>query len=170
MPSPRADSASDKPVGLPSLSDLIPRQRLALNAQAADWREAIRLAGNLLLDSGAITEGYIDAMIATAENLDQYIVIAPGIALPHARPEDGALKTALSLVKLVPPIDFGHSRHDPVKLVVALAAVDKKVHLRAMQTLAEMFLSQELTQQLMEASTPEDVYAVFEQAEASNDG
>ncbi len=166
MPSQTADSELDTPRDLPSLTDLIPRQRLALGVEAADWREAVRIAGNLLLDSGTVTETYIDAMIQTAESLNQYIVIAPGIALPHARPEDGVLETALSLVKLKTPLNFGNPQHDPVKLVVALAAVNKKVHLRAMQTLAEIFLSQELTQQLMEATSPEEVYAVFEQAEA----
>ncbi len=131
MPSQTADSELDTPRDLPSLTDLIPRQRLALGVEAADWREAVRIAGNLLLDSGTVTETYIDAM--TAESLNQYIVIAPGIALPHARPEDGVLETALSLVKLKTPLNFGNPQHDPVKLVVALAAVNKKVHLRAMQ-------------------------------------
>jgi mannitol/fructose-specific phosphotransferase system IIA component (Ntr-type) len=159
-------SNPDTSVGLPSLIDLIPPERLALNVEAADWHEATRVAGRLLLNTGAVTAPYIDAMIETAESLGPYIVIAPGIALPHARPEDGALETALSLVKLSTPLDFGNPDHDPVTLVIALAAVDKKIHLRAMQTLAKLFLSEELVKRLMEAQSQKDIYSVFEQAEA----
>ena len=151
---------------LPSLSKLIPPERIALNIQAVDWQEAIRISGKLLLDSQIISPEYIDAMIATAEELKQYIVIAPGIAMPHARPEAGALQTGMSLVTLAPPINFGNHNHDPVRLVFALAALDKHLHVRAMQNLAELLLSKELVSQLMAANSIPEVQAVFTKAEA----
>jgi mannitol/fructose-specific phosphotransferase system IIA component (Ntr-type) len=160
---------SGKQVNLPSLIELVPPERIAVDVEAADWYEATRIAGQLLLNSGAITPGYIDAMIQTAESLGQYIVIAPGIAMPHARPEDGARQTAMSLVRLKTPLNFGNPDHDPVKLVVALAAVDKQVHVRAMRTLALLLMAQGLVEQLMQAASPEEIYAVFEKAEAEDD-
>lgn len=154
---------------LPSLSDLIPAERIALNVEASDWREAIRISGKLLLDTGAITPPYIDAMLEIAEELEQYIVITHGIALPHARPEDGAIKTALSLVKLRTPLYFGNPDHDPVTLVIGLAAIDKKIHVRALQTLAKLLLSDKLVKKLMKAASREEIYSAFEQAEAEDD-
>ncbi|HEY59474.1 MAG TPA: PTS sugar transporter subunit IIA [Anaerolineae bacterium] len=67
-----------------SFRDLLPCERIKLDVQVHSWREAIREAGKLLLLSEAITPDYIDAMIRTAEDLGPYIVIAKGIAMPHA--------------------------------------------------------------------------------------
>lgn len=44
------------------------------------------------MNNGCIKESYIDAMVNTVKNMGPYIVIAPGIAMPHAAPEDGVLK------------------------------------------------------------------------------
>lgn len=150
---------------MPSLRELVPPERIALEVEVSDWREAIRVAGRLLLRTGVIDESYINAMLRVAEELNQYIVIAPGIAMPHARPEDGALGTALSLVTLKKPINFGNPDHDPVRLVVALVAMDKSIHLRAIRTLAHLFMSEDLVRGLMQAKTKEDVYSTFDRAE-----
>jgi mannitol operon transcriptional antiterminator len=150
---------------LPTLSDLLPPTRIALEVDASNWREAVIKAGNLLVDTGAVEAGYVDAMIQIAEDLGPYIVIAPQIALPHARPEDGALETGLSLVKLKTPVNFGNVDNDPVILVFGLAAVDKQIHISALQTLAEMLSTKSLLKELMEAETVEEVYTVISKTE-----
>ncbi len=150
----------------PSLSELIPAGRILLDVATADWRGAVRVAGGLLLKDGVIKPEYIDAMISTAEELGPYIVIAPGIAMPHARPEAGAILTGMSLVRLAPAVEFGNPDHDPVTLVFALAAVDKRVHLKAMQTLAELLLSKELVGELLLAEDIPSIQQVFGAAEA----
>lgn len=155
--------AKEKP---PSLSELIPAGRIQLDSTVADWREAVRVAGKLLLNDGMIKPAYIEAMIATAEELGPYIVIAPGIAMPHARPDAGVIHTGMSLLRLSPPVNFGNADHDPVTLVFALAALDKRIHLKAMQTLAELLLSKEMVADLIEAKDIPAVQAVFKAAEA----
>lgn len=154
---------------LPSLKELIPAERIALDVEASDWREAIRISGKYLVDTQIVEPRYIEAMIKTAEELGPYVVIAPQIALPHARPEDGALGTGLSLVRLHTPLNFGHSDHDPVILLFGLAAIDKHVHVRALRTLAEVLSTEYLVEELMKAKSVEDVYSIFDKAENIND-
>jgi mannitol/fructose-specific phosphotransferase system IIA component (Ntr-type) len=151
--------------GLPSLIELIPAERISLDAEASNWREAIRLSGKLFLETGIIEPRYIEAMIRIAEELGPYIVIAPHIALPHARPEDGALETGLCLVKLKPPIAFGHADHDPVELLFGLVAVDKEVHVRALQTLAEVLSESHFVEELKAAVSVEEIHTIFSKAE-----
>lgn len=151
---------------LPSLAELLPPERILAGQIVQDWRAAIRLAGTLLLNSGAITADYIDAMIRSAEELNQYIVIAAGVALPHARPQEGALETAYSLVTLKEPIPFGHPTNDPVYLVFAFSATDKKVHVRAMKALANVLLSDTLVRNLQDASSPDEIHALIARVEA----
>jgi len=154
--------ASDRPL---SLRELLPSERIRLDVRVGSWREAIREAGKLLLQSGAVTPEYIEAMVKVAEELGPYIAIAPGIALPHASSEAGAKQTALSLIKLAEPVDFGNADNDPVRLVFGLAAVDHAAHIVALQALAELFLSKDLMQQLFSATSARSVIDVFRQAE-----
>lgn len=149
----------------PSLVDLLPPERIRLGIEVSGWQEAIREAGRLLFESGAVTSDYIEAMIKVAQELGPYIAIAPGIALPHAASEAGAKQTALSLVKLETPVNFGNPDNDPVQLVFGLSAVDKRVHIVALQTLAELFLSKDLMKQLFKADSVDSVITLFEQAQ-----
>lgn len=123
-----------------SISGLLPDRAIMIGAAAADWREAVRRAGDALIASGAVADAYTDEMIATVESLGPYIVIAPGIALAHSRPSPAVRRTGLSLVTLRQPVAFGHRTNDPVRLVVGLAAPDDTGHVEALAALAE-FLS-----------------------------
>jgi len=96
----------------------------------------ISTTGNLLVAAGTVKERYIQGMKNTLKILGPYFVIAPGIALLHARPEDGVIRSSLALVTLKIPIPFGHSTNDPVDIVFALAAVDKTSHIEALSELA----------------------------------
>ncbi len=147
------------------LSEMLPVERIKLNVKVNSWQDAVREAGKLLLQSEAISSEYIDAMIKVSEELGPYIVIAPRIALPHAATKAGAKKTALSLVKLKDPINFGNPANDPVTLVFGLSALDKKAHIVALQALAEIFLSKDLVNQLFDAEDVESVIKTFHTAE-----
>ncbi len=124
------------------LGDLLTEKTIKLNAQAADWRESVRLAGELLVAVDAVSPSYVESMIRVVEELGPYMVVAPGIALAHARPEDGVKRMCMSLVRLVSPIEFGSEANDPVDLVFAFGAVDKEAHLQALRELAT-FLQKE---------------------------
>ena len=161
----QSPSENGKTTKLASLSELLPRERIRLNVQAANWQEAIRAAGKLLFDTGAVTADYTEAMIKVAEELGPYIVIAPGIALPHAATESGAKQSALSMIKLSVPIYFGNPDNDPVKLVFGLSAIDNKVHMLALQALAKLFQSKYLVSQLFKAESVGSVIEIIHQAE-----
>jgi len=42
---------------------LVEKNKIAAKIQADDWQDAIRKAGQLLIDSGDIEEGYVEHMI-----------------------------------------------------------------------------------------------------------
>jgi mannitol operon transcriptional antiterminator len=148
-----------------SLSDLLPGERIRLGVRVDNWQEAIRAAGKLLFASGAVTSDYPEAMVNVAKELGPYIVIAPGVALPHAATEAGAKQTALSLVKLADPVNFGNPDNDPVRLVIGLSAIDKKVHILALQALAELLLSKDLVDRLFNAESINSILKVLQEAE-----
>jgi PTS system ascorbate-specific IIA component len=136
-------------------------------AEAADWRAAIRLAGDGLVAGGATTDVYTDEMIAAVEKHGPYIVIAPGIALAHSRPSPAVLTGGLSWVSLASPVEFGNAANDPVTLVIGLAAVDHNAHLEVMSALAGVLSDSSAMERLNAATSPDDVRAVLGEVAAA---
>lgn len=130
-------------------------------AEAADWRAAIRLAGAGLVAGGATTDAYTDEMIAAVEQHGPYIVIAPGIALAHSRPSPAVLTGGLSWVSLATPVEFGNAANDPVTLVIGLAARDHDAHLQVMRALAGVLSDSSAMTRLTVAATADEVRDVL---------
>jgi PTS system ascorbate-specific IIA component len=130
---------------------------IRLKQNCLNWKESFLAAGSALVESNRTTEDYIQEMIKAFEELGPYMVIAPGIALAHGRPSEAVLETGLSLVTLSDPIEFGHSSNDPVSLVIGLAAVDHDSHIDLMSALAEMLMSEETVNMLLNATNESEV-------------
>ncbi|MGA0506722.1 PTS sugar transporter subunit IIA, partial [Escherichia coli] len=64
---------------------------------AKDWQEAFDFSMVSLLDKNYITENYIQAIKDFTINNGPYYILAPGVSMPHAGLECGALKTGMSL-------------------------------------------------------------------------
>ncbi|MUN63102.1 PTS sugar transporter [Kocuria sediminis] len=145
------------------ISRLLHLASIRLDEPVDDWRAAIRCAGGLLERQGAISAEYTRAMITSVEENGPYIVVAPGFAFAHARPSEAVHRTAMSWVRLAHPVEFGHASNDPVSLVVALSATDRKEHLQAMRQLATLLAAPETRTALDRAATPEEVLALLGQ-------
>jgi len=147
-----------------SLADHLPEGSIITGARAADWRAAVRLAGDALVAIGATEPAYTEAMIEGIEELGPYIVIAPGFALPHARPSEAVHRAAITLMTLAEPVEFGSADNDPVRLVVALAAPNPTAHVTIMSELAGVLHDDDLLAALIAAETPEQVRAMLARA------
>lgn len=101
-----------------------------------DWEDGVRRACAILVGLGTADDSYADACVASLHAGGPYIVLAKGLALAHARPEQGAKAVGLSLVRLEEPVAFGHPTNDPVDLVFAFSTPDDGGHLVLLRTLA----------------------------------
>lgn len=139
------------------LSDLLDESLVLLDVEASDWEDAIRKAAQPLVDNKKVTPSYVDDIIKGVNELGPYIVITEHVALPHARPESGALESAVGIVTLKEPVEFGSADNDPVKYMFPLSAKDNDSHLGALQSLVELLSDPDFFAQLDSASTPKDV-------------
>lgn len=144
------------------LKSYLTKDVIQLNIEVEDWEGAVRAGGQLLLDAEKCAPEYIDAMVRTVHEMGPYMVLAPGLALAHARPEDGTKQVGLSLITLKTPVPFGSQANDPVELVISFCAVDRESHVEVLKALAD-FLSKEDNQYLLrEALTVDEVLGAFE--------
>lgn len=103
---------------------LFSSERILLDKEITDWKEGIIAAGELLLWQKKITVNYLQQMIDLVIKYGPYIVIAPGIALAHASPQDGVIEPAISLLRLKQPVAFGNHQYSPVSIILACAVYD----------------------------------------------
>ena len=139
----------------PSLRELLSPRRILLHAAARDWREAVRLGGELLLRDGCITEHYIQAMQENIEKLGSYMILFPYIAMPHARPDEGALCSAFSIVVLQSPIPFGSDAQ--VQIIITLSAIDYEMHTQALKDLMYLLENTSFYEGLIRAASASEV-------------
>lgn len=135
---------------------------IKIGAESEDGEAAIREAGNLLLNEQLIEESYIDAMIDGFREYGPYFVLAPGIAIPHARPEDGVKEASVSFLQLKEPLNFGHKKNDPVQIIFGLGATSSDEHLSLLTKLTKLLNNHDNVDALLHADSLNDVQQLLE--------
>ena len=83
---------SERPLpSKPGLEDLLSGETVRMGDAVTGWEEAVRRAADPLIRRRVIEERYVEAMLRAVRELGPYMVIAPQVAVPHARAEDRVL-------------------------------------------------------------------------------
>lgn len=144
------------------IASALENRLVSIGVETGDWRAAVEASGRLLVDSGAVEEQYVGAMLRMVEELGAYAVIAPGVAIPHARPEDGANRVGLSVVVLSEPVEFGSKENDPVDLLFAFSTTDAESHVELLQSLADFIEDSENLEALRRSGTVEEALEILQ--------
>ncbi|UXR38023.1 PTS sugar transporter subunit IIA [Staphylococcus simulans] len=142
--------------------DILTKDKIKVQDQVPDWSQAITEAAQPLLEQDYIETGYIDAMIDSVKEFGPYIVIAPEIAIAHARPEDNVNKVGLSLLKLNESINFAEDSHY-ASLIFVLSATDNTSHLNVLQSLAGLLGNKEVVNQLLTSKNSDEIIEIIKE-------
>lgn len=140
--------------------EILSSDKVQVLEQVESWREAINIAASPLREQGYFQQAYIDDMIHSVEKLGPYIVIAPEIAIAHARPNNNVRKIGLSLLKLNQHINFSEEGHY-ASLVFVLSAIDNEGHLEVLRNLAITLGNQQTVEHLLNAQTSSEIINIF---------
>ncbi|MBZ8172083.1 PTS sugar transporter subunit IIA [Staphylococcus cohnii] len=140
--------------------EILSSDKVQVIEQVESWREAINIAASPLREQGYFQQAYIDDMIHSVEKLGPYIVIAPEIAIAHARPNNNVKKIGLSLLKLNQHINFSEEGHY-ASLVFVLSAIDNEGHLEVLRSLATTLGNQQTVNNLLKAQTSSEIINIF---------
>lgn len=149
------------------LSDLLTADRIDFCPSTLTWQEAVTRVARPLLDAGDVTPGYVQAMLDSIAAGGTYINLGHGIALAHARPESGAVRTALSMLRLSEPAPLLGLPEHAVDLYFCFAAVDAQAHMSAMASLARILSDARTRQALRDAASAPDVIKLITEFEES---
>lgn len=114
------------------------KDMILLNQDVTTRDQAIRLAGQLLVDGGCVDEGYIDSMIARNEDVSTYM--GNFIAIPHGSDEGKKhiKKTGISVVQIPMGVDFSNdddANEQLVTVVFGIAGLNNE-HLQLLSQIA----------------------------------
>src|SRR5258708_32858283 len=92
----------------------IDERLIRVQARAADKQEAIRQAGQLLVDSGYIDAGYIASMLEREKVANTYL--GNGISIPHGLPKDRDLikQTGIAVVQVPAGVPWNPGETSPL--------------------------------------------------------
>lgn len=143
------------------ITELLNENNIKVNVKVETWEDAAWKVGGLLVDNGDVEPGYIEAMMVSVKKYGPYIVIAPGIALFHGRPQDGVNRICMSLITLKDPVNFNAGEKDPVKIAFAFGAIDNKSHLEALQDIMVVLQDEKVVKGIQDAQTNAEVLEII---------
>ena len=150
--------------GILMIENILKSENIKFIESIENWKDAIHISLMPLLKDGFITEDYEKAILKITEEFGPYYVLSEDLALIHARPADGVLNKQIAITILKKPVYFEEHGY-PVRILLALAAVDSESHLDAMRVLSNIFMDVEQIDTLLKAKDSKHVYEFLIEAE-----
>jgi transcriptional antiterminator/mannitol/fructose-specific phosphotransferase system IIA component (Ntr-type) len=156
------DHTKQKSIGIgllenTGLNDLLLEENITIANRVDGWEDAVYLAGKPLIESGAIEESYLEAIIKVNRTHGPYSVIAPNIALLHAKPIDGVNKLCMGLLILKQGVRFGAKKFDPVRIVFIIGMQGAFSHLNVLHDFIRIIRAKRICERLAQCETPQEV-------------
>jgi PTS system ascorbate-specific IIA component len=141
------------------LAEIVEKDLFRFVDEADSWEDAIRQSCKALENAGIVGEKYAEEIIKCVSENGPYIVLMPGIALPHSMENSpNAYDTAIALTKINRPVSFDDNDAEKTASVFfTLAATDDDLHLKNMRKLFKMLTDEALCADLLKITTKEDV-------------
>ena len=116
---------------------ILENEYIRTDVEANSWREAVQMAGDILVQLKECDQEFIYQMVKTVENLGPYMILLPDVALFHAPPPgEYGQKACLSFVTFKNPVYFTDFENQRIKCAFALGAVDPESHMEMLQQVA----------------------------------
>ncbi|WP_181359954.1 PTS sugar transporter subunit IIA [Vibrio splendidus] len=145
-----------------SLFDLIGDQGVIINSEEnLTVDAAIDLTCSTLLASNKIEASYVEAIKQKHKDIGAYYVLAPKIAMPHARPEDGVKEASLQVTVFKKGVDLESEDNGDVYLSITLAAMDSDSHIHTIMALSELFQNDDDIDAIIAAETEQAIIEIL---------
>lgn len=136
------------------------QQNIFLGLTAKNKEEAIRFAGQKLVDNGYVTPTYIEAMLEREKLTSTYL--GESIAVPHGTIEskDDVIKTGIVFCQYPAGVQFGDEEDDKAKIVIGIAACNNE-HLDVIAKLTNALDDETIITKLATTNNIEEVLAIL---------
>ena len=151
------------------IADMLKKENIQIVDRVADWKEAVRVSVQPLVDTGYVESRYIDGIIENTLEFGPYYVLVEDVALIHGRPEQGVNEKQLAVTIVREPVHFAEDGSKDARLLVTLAATDGEAHIDVMRALAVLFMDSDKIEQLVGSDSIDEIYQIFVDAETAEE-
>lgn len=145
-----------------SLDTLITKDTIVISTQDnLSVNEALEVTCSTLIEQGKVEPRYLEAIKEKHHEIGAYYVLAPKIAMPHARPEDGVNEPSLQVTVFKQGVDFQSEENGPVYVAITLAAMDANNHIETIVALSELFQNEGDIEAIIQAKTESDILDII---------
>ena len=150
---------------------LIEKETINLRVAVRNWKQAVGCGVRLLIDRGVAESRYHQAIIKSVKKNGPYFVLMPRVALPHARPEEGALAQGFSLITLQRAVRFGSVENDPVSILLTFCATDATAQLEgALAQAVTIFEDEDRIDNMINCTTVPEMINILKKVDFSDLG
>lgn len=137
--------------------EILPEGNVRLAARAASRDDAIREAGQILVEIGAVDTAYLDSMLEREASVSTYM--GNFLAIPHGTNEakDHIRRSALSVIRYDEPVDWGG---EEARFVVGIAGIENE-HLEILSKIAIIFSDDEAVGRLLAAGSSAELHGLL---------
>jgi mannitol/fructose-specific phosphotransferase system IIA component len=138
-------------------SGVLSPEAVRLGCHATDKWDVVRQAGALLVEIGAVTPEYAEAMLERERSISTYV--GEGVAIPHGTDDSRryVTRTALGFLQLPDGVDWDGN---DVRVAVAIASSGDE-HVAVLSALAQILMEPEQAERLRTTTDVEDVLALL---------
>ena len=144
------------------LKDIYDKKHIHFSAGKMTWQNSLRECCKPLVETGVVDSGYAEELIACVEKHGPYIVILPGVCLPHSTENaKGCHGTAIAFMKSDTPISFEDGNPDKDAVIFfTLASTNPDEHMLNMQQLYSVLTNEEALEALKRVEKAEDLLEI----------
>ena len=139
------------------MSDVLTLSLIRVPGTARSKDDAIREAGEMLVEAGAVTPAYIDSMFERERSVSTYM--GNYLAIPHGTNEskESIKRSALSVIRYDQPIDWDGNE---VRFALGIAGYQGG-HMDILSRVAIVFSDTDEVDKLLAAGSAEEIYDIL---------
>lgn len=142
------------------IDQLLKEKNCILVEKVNDWKEAIHISLEPLVQDGYCTKEYEQAVLRNTDMYGAYYVLTDDMALIHASSQDGVKATQMAVTLLEEPVQFS-SDGPGVRILIALAAKDKESHMDGIVAITNIFGEDGNADPILNAKSSKEIYDIF---------
>ncbi|MBT2573211.1 PTS sugar transporter subunit IIA [Bacillus sp. ISL-51] len=138
--------------------EVLAKANIKLNQTVKSKEDAIRLAGQTLIDNGYVKDGYVAKMFEREETSSTFM--GNFIAIPHGTEDakEDVLHSGISVIQIPDGVEYGEG--NTAKVVFGIAGKNNE-HLDILSNIAIVCSEEENIERLINAKTEEELAAIF---------
>ena len=140
-------------------NEVLTKENIELGVELESQDEAIRRAGELLVQNGHVEEKYIDSMFEREKSVSTFMGNA--VAIPHGTSESKQWvdKSGLSILTVPEGVEYGDG--NIAMLIIGIAGKGDE-HLEILSNIAEVVSDEDNVTKIVQAESKEELLAFFE--------